>query len=342
MPDNEILTERHGHLGVITLNRPSAINALTFAMVERITATLRAWAHNDAVAVIAIEGVGERGFCAGADIKALRDAVLAGDDLGDRFFALEYEMNALIASYPKPIVSFLDGIVMGGGVGLGAHASHRLVTERSRVAMPEVGIGFFPDVGATWLLARAPGQLGVHLALTGDPIDGASAIRCGLADRMLSSADWEVVRDRLATESADAALMDCPIPDDAPIDTDRTWIDAVYARDSVIEILAALDERPEPAARNAAASIRTRSPISLMVTRRALREAASLSGLDAALARELHLARTFLRIYDYAEGVRAAVVDKDRNPRWHPATLEAVTAADLAPFFPADGGVRER
>jgi len=333
----EVLIARRGHLGHITLDRPRAINALTFDMVRRVTDALTDWADDDAVQVVAIDGAGDRGFCAGADIKTLRDAILSGDDLGDRFFEAEYRMNALIAAYPKRIVTFMDGIVMGGGIGLSAHGSDRLVTERSRIAMPEVGIGFFPDVGATWLLSRAPGELGTHLALTGDPIDGASAITCGLADSQVASNAWPSILEALRTADPDEVLADHAIASAgtaSAIEMERPWIDAAYAHDDVREILDALDARPEDAAHAAAASIRTRSPLSLTVTLRALREARSHPSLDAALARELQLARAFLCTDDYVEGVRAAVVDKDRNPSWKPSSLEAVTPELLAPFFP--------
>src|SRR5271154_4050322 len=186
--DAEVVVREHRALRRITLNRPKALNALTLDMAVTMTALLRSWAADPAVGAVLIDGAGERGLCAGGDIRALYDAAKSGDSLPARFWATEYHLNVLIARYPKPVIAIMDGMVMGGGVGISAHASHRVVTERSAVAMPEVGIGFFPDVGVSFLLARSPGYVGTHLELTGMRIGAADAIYSGLADTHIAAA----------------------------------------------------------------------------------------------------------------------------------------------------------
>ncbi|KAB8161927.1 enoyl-CoA hydratase/isomerase family protein [Streptomyces sp. 3MP-14] len=336
----EVLTSRTGRLGLLTLNRPRALNALNHRMVHALSATLRAWAADPDVATVAITGAGERGLCAGGDIRAIHaDATSGAPDAGvaaAAFWRDEYRLNARIARYPKPYVALMDGIVMGGGVGLSAHGTLRVVTERSRVAMPETGIGFAPDVGGTWLLARAPGELGTHLALTGAEMTAGDAVHCGFADHFApADALPALLADLARLPAAEAVAAHArPVPA-GELAAERPWIDACYAADTVEEILDRLAARPEPAARRAAATLATRSPTSLKVTLAAVRLARRLGGLEEALEREYWISRALLASPDLAEGVRAQVVDKDRNPRWRPATLADVGAADVARYLAA-------
>ena len=205
--DAPVLVRVHDGIGHLTLNRPKAINALSHEMVGLMQAALDGWAGDDAVRVVVIDGAGERGLCAGGDVRALHDAAKAGDEsLPATFWTEEYRLNSALSRYPKPVVGIMDGICMGGGVGITAHGSHRVVTERSKVGMPEVGIGFIPDVGGTYLLSRAPGELGTHLALTGAPVGGADAVLCGMADHYVPSANLPELVDALSSGAVDEVL----------------------------------------------------------------------------------------------------------------------------------------
>lgn len=339
--DDEVVVRVEGVLGHLTLNRPRAINALTLGMVRQIDAALTDWEQDPAVAAVLIDGAGERGLCAGGDIRAIYEAAQAGDPAPLTFWREEYRLNARLASYAKPIVALMDGIVMGGGIGVSAHASHRVVTERSSIAMPEVGIGLFPDVGATYLLARAPGELGTHLALTGTTIGAADAIACGLADRSVPAERLDALVDLLrdGTEP-DVALGKLAVAAvGGELGASRRWIDECYAAHGLPAILERLDAHAAPGAAPAAAMIRTKSPTSSVVALRALRKARRLGDLRACLQMEYRLSSRFLHTADLVEGVRAAVIDKDRNPRWTPAHIDDVRAEAVDAFFAplADG-----
>ncbi|WP_433528449.1 enoyl-CoA hydratase/isomerase family protein [Micromonospora sp. CA-263727] len=320
-----VIARLTGHLGHLTLNRPAAINALTAEMVTIIRRTLALWAASDRVRTVLITGAGGRGLCAGGDIRAIHaDAVSGGTGSLD-FWADEYRLNATIAAYPKPIVAWMDGLVMGGGIGISGHASVRVVTERSRLAMPEVGIGFHPDVGGSWLLSHAPGHLGTHLALTGTPIGAADAIAAGLADHYVPTGRLPMLTLALARRDAAGAVASfAATPPPGELAAARDWIDACYAGESVEEIAARLARHRSPDARAAAKVIASRSPIALAVTLRSLRSAANLPDLPAALAQEYRLSAALLRLPDLAEGVRAQIIDKDRRPRWQPPAIADV------------------
>lgn len=327
--EDRVLLRTEGRTAYLTLNRPRAINALDYAMCLRAAAALDAWAADPAITAVVLAGAGERGLCAGGDIRAVRES-LAED--GGRSAALfwrdEYRLNLAIARYPKPYIALMDGIVMGGGVGLSAHGSVRVVTERSRIAMPETGIGFVPDVGGTYLLSRAPGELGTHLALTGEAIGAADAIVCGLADHFVPS-------ERLGELSAALAAADAP--DVLPAFTAeppagagvlagrRAWIDHCYAAETVEEILGRLDASGVAEAKQTAATIRTKSPSSLKITLAAVRRARRMDTLEQVLEQEYRLSCNASRLPDLSEGIRAQVVDKDREPKWSPATLAEVS-----------------
>ncbi len=336
-----VLLHRDGHAAHVVLNRPRAINALTHEMVGVIAAALEEWREDDAVRTVVLTGAGERGLCAGGDIVALwRDAKEGGTEAA-AFWADEYRLNALIASYPKAYVAIMDGIVLGGGIGLSAHAPERVVTERSRIGMPETGIGFLPDVGGTYLLSHAPGETGTHLGLTAGSVGAGDAIAIGLADHYVPSERLPALLAALATQDADEALAAFEQPAPAsPLAAARSWLDTAYAGDDATAIVARLRALGDEEATRAAEAIEAKSPTSVRVTLRALREAAGMDRLEPALDLEYRLALRFHASHDFVEGVRAQVVDKDRNPRWSPARLAEVSEADVAAYF-APAGDRE-
>ncbi|MFI5760939.1 enoyl-CoA hydratase/isomerase family protein [Streptomyces sp. NPDC051563] len=323
-----------GRTGVITLNRPRALNALTHPMVLRIAAALAGWERDPDVAQVLVRGAGDRGLCAGGDIRAIHDDAKAGTRASAAFWRDEYRLNAAIARYPKPYVALMDGIVMGGGVGVSAHGSVRVVTERSRVAMPETGIGFVPDVGGTHLLARAPGLLGTHLALTGSAVGAADALLCGLADHFVPSGRLPELTAELAGAPAGEVLgRYAAEPGPGALARAREWIDHCYAAGTVEEIVDRLLAYGDPEAKEAAETILAKSPTALKVTLESVRRAAVLGALEPVLEQEFLVSCHALTAPDLVEGIRAQVVDKDRSPRWSPATLGEVTERDVAGFF---------
>ncbi len=332
---DEVLYARDGHLGRILLNRPRAINVLNYLMVSSIMAQLDDWARDDAVTAVSIQGAGERGLCAGGDVRALRTVVLAGSGEAIRFWAHEYVMNAAIADYPKPFVAFMDGVVMGGGVGLSAHGSLRLVTERSRVAMPETTIGFSPDVGSLFLLSRAPGEIGTHLAMTGLSVGGPDAVVCGLADALISSRDIPSIITRLAAgESLDAGIGSTTAVGD--LEAAREWIDPCYAGDDAVTIERTLRAHPAPGAQQAADVLATRAPLAVSIALEAIRRASRMDTLAQVLEQDVRLAGALADSADFVEGVRALLVDRDNEPRWRHRSLADVDPAEVARAFSGD------
>jgi enoyl-CoA hydratase len=330
--DAEVLFEQRGHLGVITLNRPRAVNALNAGMVAAMLHRLTAWADDDGVATVLVQGSGERGLCAGGDIVAIYRDILAGGDETAGFWEAEYRLNSLISRYPKPYVAFMDGLVLGGGVGISAHGSVRIVTERTRTGMPETTIGFVPDVGGTLLLARSPGETGTHAALTGAHLDGADALFLGLADHFVRSEKLADLAAALENETAEAAAgRFAEKPPASGLEAQRHWIDACYAAGDAEEILRRLRAAGGEAA-EAADTIEAKSPTAVKVALASLRRAAGLT-LDEALTQEFRVGLRCLAGPDFREGIRAQVVDKDRNPQWRPPTLSEVHAADVERFF---------
>lgn len=342
----DVLLFRQGRLGRIRLNRPRAINALTHGMVVAVREQLEEWAHDDRVTAVAVDGVGDRGLCAGGDVRAIREAAAQGRvEEALAFWDEEYRLNALIHDYRKPYVALMDGVVMGGGVGVSAYGRLRLVTERSRVAMPETAIGFFPDVGALWLLSRAPGELGTHLALTGSTVGAADAITCGLADAAVASGCLPLVVAHLAdggpVDDAVAAARegtDPPGGEDPAghgiLEGERSWIDSCYAGEDPAAILTRLKADPAPGARAAASVLESRSPLSVAVTLEALRRAGRMSNLAEVLDQDRRLGRAFLtRGSDFAEGVRSVLVDRDGAPHWRHASLDDVDPAEVRALF---------
>jgi enoyl-CoA hydratase len=330
LQDGDVVVRAHGALRRITLNRPQALNAITLDMVATMTAFLRAWADDPAVGAILLDGAGGRAFAAGGDIRALYDAAKSGGDLPEKFWANEYRLNVLIARYPKPVIALMDGVVMGGGVGLSAHASHRIVTERSSVAMPEVAIGYFPDVGACFVLARTPGFTGTYLALTGARAAAADAIYCGLADLHIPAARLDEIPAALATargmHDVKARLDKFSVPPAAGrLAAARFWIDRCYGADTVEEIFERLAQSGEDEARAALETMRKMSPTSLKITSRNIRSALSFERVEQSFQQDYRISLACVAEHDFIEGIRAAIVDKDRNPVWRPDTLEGVT-----------------
>ena len=340
---SDLIVARQGSLGRITLNRPKALNALTYEMVREMHPALRAFAADDSVAAVLVDGAGERGLCAGGDIRSIYDAQLSGDDLPARFWRDEYIMNADIARYPKPYIAIMDGIVMGGGIGISAHGTHRIVTERTRAAMPEVAIGFSPDVGGTYLLARSPGELGTFAGLTATAMNAADAIGARLADDHVPSSEVPALIDDLAAcrnaqdiGAAIAKRKTQPAP--GLFASAHQWINACFAFDSAEEILAALGQRSEPEAQKAHAVMLRHAPKSLKVALQALRQARKLKSLEDCLQMEYRVSLACIAAPDMVEGIRAVVVDKDQKPRWSPATLADVTPDMVDSHFVARAG----
>jgi len=341
----DLIARREGSAGIIRLNRPKAINAVTLEMFRDIEAALDAFEVDPAVSLVLLDGAGERGLCAGGDIRALYESSKVQGDLGKVLWREEYILNARIARFPKPYVAFMDGIVMGGGVGLSAHASHRVVTEKTKLAMPEVGLGFFPDVGGTWLLAHAPGEIGTYFGLTGQTMNGADAVFARFADVVVPSDKLPLLREvltnvRPGTLAAEVTLLIHGFATGetaGPVAARQAGIDALFAFDRMEDILAALRADNSEFAQATLKTLGEKSPRGMVVALKLLRLARNAASLEECLVREYRAALEVFRSDDFREGVRAAVIDKDRNPRWSPARIEEVTAEMVAPYFAAIG-----
>jgi enoyl-CoA hydratase/carnithine racemase len=334
MPNEQsVIARRAGRAGRILLNRPKALNALDLEMIRALTRVLTDWHDDPHVHVVVIEGAGERAFCAGGDIRALRDNQLSGNRPAvDAFFTEEYALNRMIATYPKPYVALIDGICMGGGIGVSVHAPYRVATEHAMFAMPETAIGFFPDIGATFFLPRLPGQIGAYLGLTGARMQGSDAVHAGLATQFTLRAQLAALSQALAQDGAGAlAEYAAPLPacSFAPY---RGALDHCFGADTVPEIIRRLEADGSDWAKRTIEMLRNVSPSALCWTLKALRRGADLT-LPQALDAEFALTHTTMRHPDFAEGVRAMVVDKDRQPRWQPPRIEDVDPAAIAALF---------
>lgn len=339
--DTDVHLRVEGAVGCITLNREHALNALSHAMALRIEQALRDWLDNDAIAMVLIDSVGEKAFCAGGDVTALYHQGIAGDvDSGRHFFRDEYRLNALIDSYAKPYVAFMDGIVMGGGIGLSSHGSHRIVTERSHLALPECAIGLVPDVGSSHLLSRAPGFVGEYLGLTGDRFTARDAVHAGFADVMVPSERLSGLRKRLI-ETADPSVINdvAATPDSSALEQQADDINAAFGKASLTDVLVHLESLDTPWATRTVERMRQASPLSLQLSFALIRAARVHPGIAAALQREYRLVSRAAEQGDFLEGVRAALIDKDRQPRWTHTSINEVPASLLAQFAePAPGG----
>lgn len=346
--DGQILADVNGCLGLITLNRPQALNALSLAMIRDMTALLRHWATRPEIQAVVVLGAGREGkppaFCAGGDIRFFHQAAHAGDPALEDFFTEEYRLNHLIHAFPKPYIALMDGIVMGGGMGISQGAKLRVLSGRSRLAMPETGIGLFPDVGGGWFLAQCPGHLGEWLALTGQPIAAGDAIEWGLGDVFVRDEQWAALVEDLrhghqpSAEHVVASVMERA--DLAPVSAPKATTDRIddhFARPTVAAILDSLAASDDDWARETHATLLKRSPLMMAVTLELVRRGRRLS-----LAEDLRLERDLVHHSfhlrgaarsETVEGIRALAVDKDHQPRWQPATVAEVDPAEVAAFF---------
>jgi enoyl-CoA hydratase len=339
--DGDLIVRREGTAGIIRLNRPKAINAMTYEMSLGIDAALDQFESDPAIAVVLLEGAGERGLCAGGDIRGLYESSKAGGDLGKIFWRQEYVMNARIAKYPKPYVAFMDGLVMGGGVGLSGHARHRVVTDKTKLAMPEAGLGFFPDVGGTWLLSRSPGEIGTYFGLTGQTMNGPDAIFARFADAVVPSGRLPALREALTkarpgvtSTEVETLIVGFSTGETAgPVAAIQASIDRWFAHERMEDIFAELERDGSELAQATLKTLNEKSPRGMVVTLKLLRLGRGSASLEECLVREYRAALEVFRSDDFREGVRAAVIDKDRNPRWSPPRVEDVTPEMLAPYL---------
>ena len=326
--ESEVLTRVESGVGRITLNRPKALHALNRGMCEAMTAALLDWRDDAVVQSVLIDHAGERGFCAGGDIRMIAESGAGDASEARAFFAVEYRLNHLMFEYPKPITAIVDGIVMGGGVGISEPADVRVATERTTYAMPETGIGLFPDVGGGWFLPRLPGQTGVWLALTGARLKAADTVALGIHTHFVPSDRIEALKAALLahpTEPKTVADTLASDPGPAPTTAHREAIDRLFAFDTVEAIFAALEADDSDWALAQLAVLKTKSPQSMKVTLRQLRLGATLTSFADAMAMEYRLGGRVVRSHDFQEGVRAVIVDKDNTPDWSPARLDGVT-----------------
>lgn len=335
----DILFSVHNGVAVITLNRPKALNALTHDMCVPLEQNLRAWAKDPAVKAVIIKGEGERAFCAGGDIRKLADRSPEGVSYRKQFWHDEYRCNTLIGEYPKPFIALIDGIFMGGGVGLSVHGSHRIITEHAHFAMPETGIGLFPDVGGTYFLPRCPGELGVYLGLTGTRLKGADIITAGVATHHVTREQMAALEQALiAAAPADKAAVDAVVakftsdPGPSQLADNKAQIDRLFAGQTVADIMAALDADASQFAFETSATIRAKSPTSVKLTFAQLRRGRTLSLRDC-MKLEWRMCNHVALGHDFYEGVRAVIIDKDHKPKWQPARLEDVSDADIEAYF---------
>lgn len=337
--DDHVLVDVMDGIGLLTLNRPRQINALTRGMVKCLTDQLEQWRVDPDVGIVVLRGAGERGFCAGGDIVAFHTAITTGKQHEFlSFLAEEFRLDGLIAAYPKPVLAYMDGVCMGGGVGLAGHAGIRIVTPRSAIAMPETRIGYSPDVGGTHLLGLAPGRLGEYLALTASTMGAGDAIHAGFADFCISEDGFDdllaALPDLIGLPAGDVAvaleiLHGSPAPP-AQLPADAGWIEEAYAAEDVSAILQRLDSSPYPGAAEAAAAMRANSPLSTQTALQAVRAARDEAHLPSALARELRVADYLMKHPDLPEGIRALIIDKDHHPRWSPADPADVDQCEIA------------
>jgi enoyl-CoA hydratase len=332
----DVLTIREGSLGRIRLNRPKAIHALTLEMCEAISAALLEWRSDPAVKAVLIDHAEGRGFCAGGDVVMLARSGAADGTDARAFFHAEYRLNHLLFTYPKPTVAIMDGITMGGGVGISLPCRFRVATENTRLAMPETGIGLFPDVGGGWYLSRLPGRVGQFMALTGARLDGAECKYLGLATHYVEQASLPELIERIGKTPGrvNGALGNfAAIAPEARIAANQITIAKLFASDRLEEVIAALDAEDTPWAETELATLSSKSPLSCKVSLRLLAEGAGRASFEEEMRAEFALAAHVVPTHDFVEGVRALLIDKDQQPKWDPATPEEVTDALLDELF---------
>lgn len=334
----EIIARKIGQIGRITLNRPKALNALTHGMCLSMIEALEAWRDDDDVQVIVVDGAGEKGFCAGGDILKLHDSGKAGDDQAWLFWRDEYQLNTLIHHYPKPYVALIDGITMGGGVGVSVHGSHRVAGDRTMFAMPETGIGFHPDVGGAYFLPRLAGEIGTWMGLTGARLKAPDCVAAGLATHYCPSGQYDALIEAL--ESADLSGEDAlevlleefsGDPGDSDLSVTGGLIDAAFAGNSVDGILARIEAAGDAWSAKQAKILGTKSPTALKLTLACLRKGADLSFEDV-MRQDLRVSSWCLTGTDFYEGVRAVIIDKDQAPNWSPVAADSEIEKAFAPL----------
>jgi len=330
----ELLARVEGRAGRITLNRPKVLNALNQDMVSAMTRALQAWTEDPAVDLVIVDAAGDRAFCAGGDIQLIYRSGRSEPEQARRFWYDEYRLNTLIRHYAKPYVAIMDGIVMGGGVGISAHGSHRIVCERSSVTMPEVSIGFLPDIGGTWLLSRAPGETGMHLGLTAATMNPGDAIYAGFADSYVPRERLASLIQALVDKGDPAVVAEFADPTPAsPLSRQRSLIDVYFGHRTLLEIVRALEQSPGSWENQTLKALRRVSPFSAATTFEAIKRARCVSDLEPCLVNEYRLACRCLEGRDFYEGVRAAVIDKDRKPNWSPARIEDISPISVMAAF---------
>lgn len=339
---DDIIIEREGALGRIRLNRPKAIHALTADMCRTVLDTLGEWAGDASIEAVSIDHAEGRGFCAGGDIRLIAESSASDGSAARDFFRVEYAMNHRLFTFAKPIVAFMDGITMGGGVGISQPAKYRVATENTRFAMPETSIGLFPDVGGGWYLSRLPGRMGQFLALTGHRLDGAECLALGLATHYLPAAALDEAKHRIAADprGIEAVLAELSVPaPEAGILSRREAIDRLFASDSLEDILGALDADDGDFAREQRKLLGTKSPQAMKVSLKLLLDGRAMPTFEDEMRQEFAVAARVVQRPDIVEGVRAVIIDKDHAPRWDPATPEAVSDHMIDRIFaplPAD------
>ena len=332
----EVLFERRGKTGVITLNRPAALNALTLNMVRLMKPVLTAWATDAAIENVVIEGAGEKGFCAGGDIRALHDWGQAGAPEATGFYREEYQLNRQIKTFPKPYIALMDGITMGGGVGVSVHGSHRVATEKTMFAMPETGIGLLPDVGGTYFLPRLAGETGAWLVLTGARLKGADSLAAGVATHYTPSDNIAALKHALADGGDVDAILAAhhQAPEGARLPGQQADIDRLFIGNSVADIVAALQDDGGDWAEEQAAAIKSKSPTSAAVALKQMRDGIKVD-FDACMRIEMRAVTRIMALPDFYEGVRATIIEKTGAPNWSPQSdIDAI----FAPLADSEGG----
>lgn len=337
----EIAFTRERQIGLITLKRPQALNALTLPMIKALQQQLLLWQNDNSIQAVVVQGEGDKAFCAGGDVRWLYEAGLAKNPEQMQFFWHEYRLNHSIYQYPKPYISLMNGLTMGGGVGISLHGSHPVATERFSFAMPETGIGFFPDIGASYLLSRCPGEIGIYLGLTGNRLNAEDAFAVGLVDYVIASNQLEAVLESLIQadlrsnprQQVSACLQEFTVPvRDSTIEKDKARINSCFAETTVEKIIAVLQQQGDDWARSILHNLEQKAPLSLKVTLTQIQKAKTLSMAEC-MKMDYCLVSQFMRDADFYEGVRALLIDKDKNPHWQPASLPLVNSAKVADYF---------
>ena len=325
----DIIIRTSGHAGHITLNRPQALNALTWDMCLAIETAIDAWRDDDTIRLVVIDGAGDRAFCSGGDIADMYASGQSRDyAYGRKFWRDEYRLNAKLANYPKPVVTFLHGFTMGGGVGIGCHASHRVVCETSQIALPECTIGLIPDVGGSLLLANAPGYIGTYLGLTGDRMDAGDAIFTGFADHFIMINKWDELKSQLCA-AGDITAIAPQTPPAARLAKWQSCLDPVFAQDSLHAIYRSIPDDPPTSVSHAKKLMDRNSPLAMACAVPLIQAARDIPTIETALEHEYRFTHRAVQHSDFIEGIRAAIIDRDRHPKWQHATFDAVTQADI-------------